>query len=331
MDTRSRLIGLLDDGQMHSGEELAQTLGCSRTAVWKHVRSLQMMGVNVSVRRGRGYRLTAKLERFAESAVRAVLRPETASAMGQMMILDIANSTSEQLISKGPPQPGQFDVCLAEFQTGGRGRRGRKWFSPYAGGICMSFSWQFQTTPADLPALGLVAGLAVRDTLTEAGVEGIALKWPNDVMLGTGKAAGILIDVSGDSSGPLEVVIGMGINLDNPPDLQAAVSESGGIPSAGMREAADTVMPSRSELAGELVNSLHSALVRFQDQGFMEFADSWRRCDYLAGRQIKVLAGQNQWQGVAAGISDSGALRLDTAGGTRELVSGEVTVRPAAS
>ena len=327
MDTRSRLIGLLDDGHMHSGEQLAERIGCSRTAVWKHIRRLQEMGVNVAVRRGQGYRLETRLERLDESRIRGALNSVTASALETLEILDITDSTSQRLLSAAPSPPGRLKACLAEFQTGGRGRRGRRWFSPYAGGLCFSVAWQFQNTPADLPALGLVSGMAVREVLAQIGVPGAQLKWPNDVILGNGKAAGILIDVVGETSGPLQTVIGVGVNLETTEDLKQAVVETGGIKPMGLRETAVHNLPSRSELAGRLIGQLHANLRRFEEHGFACFAPDWQPHDFLAGRRVVVTAGHNQWEGVASGISDSGALRLDTGTGYRELVSGEVTVR----
>ena len=120
--------------------------------------------------------------------------------------------------ASSPPAVGMWRGALAEYQTGGRGRRGRRWVSPFGTGLCLSISWCFASAPRDLPALSLAAGVGVTRALAAAGAAGITLKWPNDIMLTGRKLGGILVDVDGDSHGPLRAVVGVGLNLSAPAD-----------------------------------------------------------------------------------------------------------------
>ena len=113
----------------------------------------------------------------------------------------------------GESRAGTSEVLLAEFQSAGRGRRGRAWLAPPGAGICLSLSWTFPEAPPELGALGLVIGVCVLRALTALGVKDLALKWPNDLLLDGRKLGGVLIELRGESAGPACVVIGIGLNV----------------------------------------------------------------------------------------------------------------------
>ena len=328
-DPRYELITLLADGAWHTGVRLGAELGLSRAAIWKQVGVLRSTGLEVLTDRRLGYRLAAPLQLLDADAVRAFLEPQVRAAMTCLEVLLITGSTSERIASMPAPVPGAMLACAAEYQSGGRGRRGRRWFSPLGYGLCLSVSWCYEVAPRDLAALGLVIGVAVAEVLS-ALVPGdvVRLKWPNDIIADGGKLGGILVEVSGESGGPLRIVIGIGVNVRASPRLAPEVDADGG----NLRPATlDTLVPerqiSRNQLAGCLLNALYRNLGEFADSGFAAFGPRWRRRDYLFGQPVAVSSGSQTIRGIAAGIADDGALLIDVGGRLVPVLSGDVTLR----
>jgi BirA family biotin operon repressor/biotin-[acetyl-CoA-carboxylase] ligase len=322
---KKELVQLLSDGAVHSGTDLAGTLNCSRTAVWKQLHKLESLGLNIRTSQGRGYQLERPIELLDRSAI--LERLDAAVVLESLDVFSVTDSTNERLRSMPPPEPGRMRVALAEYQTGGRGRRGRTWFSPFGSGLCLSVSWCFAEIPGALPALSLASGVAVNRALIASEADGIGLKWPNDIVAGDRKLGGLLVDVQGESGGPITAVVGVGINIDVSDELQGQLSGGDGLPPAGLRQVGRADTLSRNELAADMIEKLHAMLVEFERSGFVNFADEWRSFDRMKGRKVSVKTGQREYHGVAAGIAPDGALLLDEDGGTRAIVAGEVSLR----
>lgn len=130
MPKHARLLQLLADGRFHSGASLGRALGIGRSAVWKQIRSLEVMGVTVHAVRGKGYRLATSLELLDRGVILAAMNPANVKRLKEFVLLDGVDSTNRYLSQRAA---GGFDapcVCLAESQSAGRGRRGRRWVSP---------------------------------------------------------------------------------------------------------------------------------------------------------------------------------------------------------
>ena len=328
---RMDLIELLADGEVHSGADLARILECSRTAIWKRLQQLRSVDLEVEAKPGRGYRLARPIELLAKGAIRARLEPHVAAALGSLELLAVTESTNEVLRAGPPATPGRMHVALAEYQTGGRGRRGRRWLSPFGSGLCMSAGWTFPVMPPTLPALSLTAGVAVHRALSAWRPAGLGLKWPNDIVVGGAKLGGLLIDVQGEAEGPVSVVIGVGINIDPVGDLAERFEADDALPPVGLRSLVREARVSRNDIAAAITNSLADILPEFQATGFASFADEWRRCDAMQGAPIRLRVGEHARAGVAVGIDDDGALLFNDGEGVRSVLSGEVTVRHAAA
>ncbi len=310
----------LADGRFHSGTELARELGVSRAAVWKHVGRLAALGLDVHAVRGKGYRLAQPLELLREADVRAALAPAAASRLARITVLDVVDSTSLWLARRPGTAP---EACLAECQTAGRGRRGRRWISPYGAGLCLSLRWRFEAGPAALSGLSVAVGVAVAEALADGGAEGVGLKWPNDLVHGGAKLGGILVDLAGEGTGPTTVVVGVGINVRMPPDRALPV-ETPWTELAALPGPPDC---SRNRLAGRLLGRLVAALERFAAAGLDPFLPGWRSRDVVAGRTVEIVGAGWRERGTAQGIDGSGALLLRTEAGLRRLATGEVSVR----
>src|SRR5688572_16283254 len=148
--TAERLLHALADGRTHSGEALAREFGITRAAIWKQVGKLADWGLTVDAAPGEGYRLARRLDLLDAAALRAALHPESVARLAKLEVFTELGSTNRHLL-QAPPPTGKLDVCVAEFQTAGRGRRGRNWTTPLGAGVCLSVGWHFAAMPAELP------------------------------------------------------------------------------------------------------------------------------------------------------------------------------------
>ena len=324
--TAERLLHALADGRTHSGEELARTFGITRAAIWKQVGKLADWGLTVEAAPGSGYRLPRRLDLLAAEAVRAALDPRVTAQLAKLEVFTEIGSTNRQLLVI-PPRVGQLDVCIAEYQTAGRGRRGRSWNVPLGGGICLSAGWQFAGMPTELSALTLAVGVVVRRVLKRvAGLE-IALKWPNDLVFDERKLGGILLELAAEAQGGAHVVAGIGLNVALPAELLPSLSDwpRGAI---DLKTALGRDPPPRAALAGALINELAELFADYPHHGFAAYRSEWRAGDYLRGRAVRVDDAAGPISGKAVGIDADGALLVETAGGERRrVVAGDVSVR----
>ncbi len=325
MSGPAELLRLLSDGTLHSGEELAAALAISRAAVWKRMQQLEAWGIAPEARRGGGYRLESPIDLLDAAGIRGRLPPEVRASLRDLEVHESLESTSDRLLGARELPPGRFDACFAEFQSAGRGRRGRRWVAPFGSGLCLSMSWSYGDAPAALGGLSLAAGVATLRALGRLDVGGLALKWPNDIVQADSKLGGILVDLRGEAAGPALVVVGIGINVRLPRIARAELAAEG---VAAVDLATLGAATGRNALAAALVAELQQALTEFGARGMAAFADEWAAADALAGRAVRVLHGGQQLEGFARGVDADGALLLEAGGHRRRIVSGEVSVRP---
>ena len=317
---------LLADGQLHSGPQLAAALGCSRAAVWKALQRLDERGLMLESLPGRGYQLAAPLDLLDAEQVLAELSPDAAERLEDLALCWETDSTKRRLQRGPPPISGPARVCRAVFLPGGRGRRGRRWISPLASGLCLSLSWRFDTPPPGITALGPAVGAMLREALAGHAADA-RLKWPNDIVTDSGKLAGLLLEVGGEAEGPLTVVVGIGVNVSVRPGLPPG--EVAALPPASLADSGR--VPSRSRLAAQFIDALVRGLQQFELEGFAPFADRWAHWDAFRNRPVTVtVAGQPPRGGIARGIAPDGALLLEAGGRVETLYAGDVSLRAAA-
>ena len=211
-EKHQKILNLLADGEFHSGTELSAALAVSRAAVWKYLHSLSELGLEINAVSGKGYRLEKALELLSAQQIKESLSLKTLSLLSKLEIHPQIQSTNTYLAECAKTvQSGR--VCFAESQTAGRGRRGRQWVSPFGSNLYLSILWQFDNGFAAISGLSLAIGVAVVRALSEIGINEIGLKWPNDIYWQHKKLGGILIEVSGESSGECHAIIGLGLNL----------------------------------------------------------------------------------------------------------------------
>ena len=166
-----RVFRALADGNFHSGEELARGLGVTRSAVWKATKLLRQLGSAVHAVRNRGYRLASAVEPLDATLIRDALSRSTHARLRHIEVAWTVTSTNTVLLERAPPPQGECEVALAEFQRAGRGRRGRAWFAPPGGALCLSLSWTFAQVPRDVGSLSLAIGVCVGTRLDQVREE----------------------------------------------------------------------------------------------------------------------------------------------------------------
>jgi BirA family transcriptional regulator, biotin operon repressor / biotin---[acetyl-CoA-carboxylase] ligase len=323
-----RVFAALADGEFHSGQQLAQVLGVSRSAIWKAAHKLRELGSTLHAVRNRGYRLAGADAPLNADLIRNGISRSLRPRVRRLDVAWTVASTNTVLLERGAPPLGECDVALAEFQSAGRGRHGRTWLAPPGGAVCLSLSWNFAQVPRDVGSLSLAMGVCVLRALRSLGVPQLHLKWPNDVLLGDAKLGGILIELRAEAAGPACAVIGIGLNVALGAALMAQISATG--LAAADLSGIGLSRPARNAIAAQIIEACVGGLLDFERDGLRAFMDEWRRADALRGRAVTVLNGEERTRGLARGIDVTGALLVEAPQGLRKFVSGEVSVRPVA-
>lgn len=318
------LVVALADGRFHSGASLASHFNVSRTAIWKRIRRLMVLGMDIERVRGQGYRLSAPLDLLDSNAIESSLAAASLKQIAQLDVLPVVGSTNGWLAERTEQLSlGAAAVCLAECQTAGRGRRGRAWISPFGASLYLSVGWHLHDLPPSVGALGLAAGIAVAQVLARNGVSEVGLKWPNDIFHRGRKLGGILVDLQGQPGGAARIVIGVGINVSMPLDAADRVDQPW-IDLAGVGLLTDGL---RNGLAVALIDALLTMMRRFAECGFRAFLDAWDRFDAVAGRVVTLQMEKESVTGIVTGVDEQGALCLKAGAQQRRFFSGEVRLQ----
>ncbi len=318
-----QLLQLLADGRWHSGEELAAAFGVSRAAIWKRMKLLQELpGVVVESATGKGYRLSRPLELLQRERILQHLGEQWSRQLQELYLLPSTGSTNSYLQQQCTSLAHGGVACLAEHQTAGRGRRGRRWVSPFGRNLCLSLAWRFDLPLQDLAGLSLASGVALARVLRRTGLKEHRLKWPNDILVDGRKLAGILVEASGEANGPCSAIIGIGLNLE----LDEASGQLIDQPWTDLRTNLHT-LPGRNELAGLLLHELMVSCSRYQQEGLAPFLQEWRAWDGFLGQEVELIMGDRRIAGVYSGLDERGGLILHSSSGPETFYAGEVSLR----
>lgn len=233
------------------------------------------------------------------------------------------DSTNDYLKHQVTPLDDQFEICLAEAQTKGRGRHGKVWCSPYGENVYCSIGMVMKQAVETLSSLSLVAALAILESIQDHfSINGLQLKWPNDLIHRGRKLAGILIETKPLESGRVFVIIGIGVNVNM---RQAPTTFDQ--PWTSLALVLNRVV-NRNSLTGELIQKVAGAVRHYQAQGFSDFMGQWQQYDGLKGKTIAVYEGEQKIIGQALGVDQQGRLLLELpAGDVFAYTAGEVSVR----
>jgi len=313
------LLKLLQDGRFHSGEALGATLGVSRSAIWKQLQTLQAeLSLPLHKVRGRGYRLATPLQLLDADWLNA----QVDAPQWRACVLPSVDSTNAEALRLLPAAQSLPFFVLAERQTSGRGRRGRTWASPFGENLYYSLVVRVEGGMRQLEGMSLAVGLALLRVIHGFGVAGAGLKWPNDVLVGERKLAGVLLELAGDPADVCHVVIGIGLNVN-------MLSVDSGV--IGQPWTSMSGELGRQLNRNDLVVELNKQLSRYLDiqlrGGFSALQGEWQAAHLWQGRTVALTAGGKPVEGEVLGVDQSGAIRLRVDGLERSFSGGELSLR----
>lgn len=316
------LLRLLADGKVHSGQELAQALGVSRTAIWKQLAKLEPLGLQLSSQAGKGYCLSGGLDLLNLEQIAAHLSAETSKLCGQVHLFEVIDSTNAWLLRQ--PARAGINVCLAECQTAGRGRRARQWVSPFARNLYLSMRMTIESGIGALEGLSLAVAVVIAECLQRLGAGDVQVKWPNDILWRERKLGGVLLELTGDPSGICHLVVGVGLNLRGDNSMLEQIDQ----PWVALSEIVPQP-PTRNQVAATVIESLAQALSLYESQGFASYHARWEKLNAYSGAQVQLHLNGAMVAGSMRGITEAGALILDTPEGCKVFHGGEISLRKA--
>lgn len=318
---RTRIVSMLKDLEFISGEYICQQLGITRSSVSTHIKALAELGLDIYSVKGRGYKLAQPLSMLKVSNIQEHVSHSPSGELPPILVHNIVSSTND-LIKAQADSLAQGSVCIAEAQTQGRGRRGRTWVSPFGASIYMSMLWRFDSGYQSMAGLSLLIGIGLNRALKRIGINTCQLKWPNDVYFEGKKLAGILIEVEGQVGEQTTAIIGIGVNIQLPTNIDSIDQPFTDV-SDILGYAVD-----RNLFSAYLIQELWQMLPQFQTEGLAPFMQQWRDADLYFNQAVSLISGSIVTRGVSRGIDSSGALLLEADGQIKPYHGGEISVRP---
>jgi BirA family biotin operon repressor/biotin-[acetyl-CoA-carboxylase] ligase len=318
------ILQRLADGQFHSGEALAKHFKVTRATIFNALAHAQSLGVTLFSVRGRGYKLPQPIVLLNQEAVLQAIGEQR--EWFNVLVLDEVPSTNTYLMQLASKGAAHVTCVAAHMQTQGKGRRGRTWVSQLGASLTFSLLWRFQCGASALSGLSLVIGVALIRAFAQLGVQQAQLKWPNDVLVGGKKLAGILIELQGDMEGPSAAVIGVGINLNLPKDVLNSIDQ----PAIDMATASNGGVVNPNEVLGAVLKHIANCLQQFEQEGFAGLREEWLRYHAYHLQAVRMLMPNGvETHGVVQGVAEDGILLVETAFGLQRFSAGEISLRGA--
>ncbi|MDC9616254.1 bifunctional biotin--[acetyl-CoA-carboxylase] ligase/biotin operon repressor BirA [Xenorhabdus khoisanae] len=315
ISTPLKLIKVLSDGEIHSGQQLGQELGMSRAGINKHIQTIREWGVEILTLPGKGYRFPAPMNLLDKDVI------TNYHPSDRIEVIPVIDSTNQYLLNK-LSELASGDACVAEYQYAGRGRRGRQWVSAFGRNLYLSMYWRLEQGPAAAIGLSLVVGIVIAEVLNRQGAhERVKVKWPNDLYLDDKKLAGILVELTGKTGDAAQIVIGIGMNISMSSEQQKSINQRW----TNLQQAGMTV--ERNKLIAEIISELKETLTQFENEGLSPFIPRWLKLDNFINRPVKLIIGEQEIHGIARGIDQQGALLLDINGVITPYIGGEISLR----
>ncbi|PLT34896.1 biotin--[acetyl-CoA-carboxylase] ligase [Bacillus sp. V5-8f] len=306
-DVRTKLIEAFSkaDGKFISGQEIAEYIGCSRTAVWKHIEDLRSEGYILEAVRKKGYRIVSKPEKVTANEIQLGLSTEIfGKNVHYEETVDSTQKIAHRLAGSGVPEG---TLVVAEEQTFGKGRLSRSWYSPKYTGIWMSLILRPNIPFQQAPQLTLLAAVAVVQGIEEATELMPGIKWPNDILINGKKVTGILTELQAEADRIHSVIIGIGINVNQKP---------GDFPEELLEKASSLYIESghpvsRAKLIQHILKKMENLYKLYLEQGFAPIKVLWESYAVSLGKEIKASTLTETIIGTALGITDEGVLLVE--------------------
>ncbi|MCT4781778.1 biotin--[acetyl-CoA-carboxylase] ligase [Exiguobacterium himgiriensis] len=314
--TRGRVLSLLQDGAVWSGQELARQLNISRTAIWKHIETLKQDGYAIETIPRKGYQLLEQNDRFDETAFVSVRRGRFGQHVHAYDQVDTTQRIAHELAQRGAMEG---TIVISEEQTAGRGQLGRNWYNPSRVNIAASIILRPELPIRDASKLTLMAASAFARSLQREGIDA-TIKWPNDLLLNGKKIGGILTEMQTEGDRIQAVILGFGFNVNGDTIPEELLHRATSL----KRETG--VIHRRSELLARLLEDLESEYELFLETGFRPIQEHWLQNAAYLNETISLKTAGKTKTGVMRGISPEGALLLETEAGVEPIYSAEIAV-----
>ena len=320
---RTRLVRALGTTKPTSVAELALAVGIGEPAVKQYLLELKADGLQFQVAVSSGYQLDLAVDPMEEAQLKSALTTRGFPFVDQVVLLDTVDSTSNWLTRQAGNSELHGQVCISEFQSAGRGRRGRSWRgSPYRN-LMLSMGWRFCKGAAELGGLSLSIGLALASRLRELGAGKVGLKWPNDLFASGEKLGGVLVELNSRADKEVCAIIGIGLNIDDP----ALATLDTGQAVTDLASQITGPLPQRTELIAYVLVDLVRTLERFNNLGFMSDQPGWNALDIFRGKAIRAASQQEFVVGVGEGADELGRYRLRCDDGSiTPIIAGDITL-----
>ncbi len=314
--TRGRVLTLLQDGEVWSGQELARQLNISRTAIWKHIETLKQDGYAIHTIPRKGYQLLEQSDRFDEPAFASYRKGRFGQIVHAFDQIDTTQRIAHELAQQHVPEG---TLVMSEEQTAGRGQLGRNWYNPKHVNIAASVILRPELPIRDASKLTLMAASAFAKALNARDLD-VTIKWPNDLLLNGKKIGGILTEMQTEGDRIQAVILGFGMNVNGDE-----------IPTELAHRATSLYLETgtryhRSELLAELLEELETEYDRFLDVGFVPVRLNWMKHAAYLNESVTLSGSRTSRTGVMRGISDEGALLLEVDGKVEPVYSAEIAV-----
>lgn len=298
-----------------SGDQISHRLGISRQALWKHIQELKDMGYDIVAVPHLGYRLISIPDRLFPFEVTQGL--DTKFIGKKIYYFDGVSSTMSVAMQLGIKGTPEGTLVLAEYQTKGRGRLGRAWFSPKYRGIYLSLILKPKTLPAQASMLTLLAAVSICEAIKEVIGLDAQIKWPNDILLYHKKLGGILTELNAEMDKVNFVIIGIGLNVNN--DKKTLISGA-----TSLREQKKENI-NRISLLQEILRKVETNYFLFQEKGTHPIIEKWREYNITLGKRVKIYCQKEHIEGQAIDIDiDGGLLVRKDSGVVERVVAGDV-------
>lgn len=316
------VLTLLSDEKHYSGEIIAKKLKMTRAGVWKIIQYANTIGIEINGITRKGYQITYPISFLSPVKIKEYLSEDQKKNIKIIEVFDEIDSTNSYLLQRIYEFSKIPRICLAEQQTEGRGRRGRIWHSPFGQNIYLSLLWKFSASRSDFQGLSLVVAIAIAEVLKKLNLpKPVQLKWPNDIFIGGKKCAGILIETRGEMHDGVQVVIGVGINVNMERSTTQEISQNW---TSLFRELHHTL--DRNILTANIINKIIEYVDLFDKKGFAFFQARFEKYDMTVSRDIQVNYDNKIIKGKARGTDQQGRLILMTNEGRILISIGDVSL-----
>jgi BirA family transcriptional regulator, biotin operon repressor / biotin---[acetyl-CoA-carboxylase] ligase len=313
------LLNLLKDDGFVSGTELSHILGVSRATINNYIAELRHYRIDIYSVKGKGYKIHKLIKFLNVSQIGAAVKKLVPEFELEYLYYEHVIDSTNQFLLGDRESHGKIAFCLAEYQSSGRGRRGRTWQASFGADLTLSMKYPFNIPLQNLSGLSLAVGVSIANTIKKLYQIECQLKWPNDVYIKGKKVCGVLIEIIGDMHGSNNVVIGVGCNILTNKELDQPVTS---ISSETRFEVC------RQDFTIELITSLIRVCQDFQKNGFRSFVAPWNQLDYLYDQPIEILSRASNVHGIGKGIDDKGGYRyMDSSKELKVVYGGEVSLR----